>query len=510
MQSALRKQRSEKRQEAGIEALTTASRQYDYQTPEGRAGMRGSLRDHPEVLMELDKGLADLDWRQLQMASERAQAAKAQTDQYKTEVDIVSDAIQRISTSDPKTRAWAYPAVLSGLKRQGIKAAETLPPEWDDGAMMQFIDRKKQLDVELADLDLVTKRLAKTAAEKKADYDAATAERAARDQEIQESGGDAVFAAFQDRAEELGLDRWQDIPVGDRRRIRKEVATISRVEPEPSFEKQTYEDFIQDPKLTAKYGTSRTGFEQWQSDLVKERQQSMVVFRDERQNTIAQLPGDYGNALKRAVSGITSPTRRNFIIKTANSMADDPDELASYIRDTTIAGSGAIEGRQVTARTDAIGALTAIDAMLDELAAAGVDTNILTGTVEDVARKFGTSTDPRLVEIGARMQRALSAYTLAVSGVQFSESEAKRYEQLFPNYRNTMPVNKATIRGVRGAMEMEDRNFWERKLGKNGAALVVGIGGGGGGSGSTDTTTPPATDVNLDTVLDQFFPRPAQ
>jgi hypothetical protein len=137
-------------------------------------------------------------------------------------------------------------------------------------------------------------------------------------------------------------------------------------------------------------------------------------------------------------------------------------------------------------------ALADVEKGLNELKAAGVSTDFFTGSAEDVMNKLGTSNDPRLKRLGIRLNTMLSNYTRAMSGVQFSEEEAKRYKQMFPNYKNTFVVNIAQIQGLRDDMQANDRTYWEQKLGPEGARLV-GVPAGSFTLSGTGETTPAST-----------------
>jgi hypothetical protein len=72
-----------------------------------------------------------------------------------------------------------------------------------------------------------------------------------------------------------------------------------------------------------------------------------------------------------------------------------------------------------------------------------------------------------------------------MTGVQFSYAEGQQYENMFPNYRSTLPLNEARIDGLMRGMKTRDKAFWEQKLGVEGAKLFMAIEeNGGGASGS--------------------------
>lgn len=207
----------------------------------------------------------------------------------------------------------------------------------------------------------------------------------------------------------------------------------------------------------------------------------------------SDMPSDWRTAVERAILMVPS-VRRAPTLSLANRLWSEgrQDELASVVAQAALEGEDVGTQTRVQGRADTVSALEEARRIIQELNASGVDTGLLTGAAEDVARRLGTSTDPRLVEFGTRMDRALNAYTLGMSGVQFSEREAQMYARMFPNYRQSMPVNLASINGLIGAMQVEQENFWNNKLGPSGAQLI-GVGQprqqpGGSSSGTVPMT----------------------
>lgn len=201
-------------------------------------------------------------------------------------------------------------------------------------------------------------------------------------------------------------------------------------------------------------------------------------------NAAQELPKEWRNVVTRAIPRNTPAQARLATIQEASDYlaSGDTEGLKSRIRQLAIEGENVSTQAQVEGRADAMNAMREAVDLMGEMQREGIPTNILSGTWEDIMRKLGTTSHPKRVEFNSRMQRALSAYTLAMSGVQFSENEAKRYLQLFPNYSNTMPVNAALTNSLLKAMETEDRRFWTQKLGPDGAKLV----------GAVGTTPPPS------------------
>ena len=191
--------------------------------------------------------------------------------------------------------------------------------------------------------------------------------------------------------------------------------------------------------------------------------------------TDPDMPSLYRNAIDRSIMSIPA-VRRGTVVQLANRLFAEGnlDELKSTIKQAAIEGENVDTKNQVRGREATMAALADTKLMLQELKAKGVPTNWFSGTAEDLARKLGTSTNPEYVRLSTRLMDTLITYRRAATGVQFSQKETEQYAQMFPNYKQTLPVNLATIDGMLRAIKTNDRVFWEQKLGKDGADLVVG------------------------------------
>ncbi len=188
------------------------------------------------------------------------------------------------------------------------------------------------------------------------------------------------------------------------------------------------------------------------------------------------MPAEYQNALERAVMSVPD-RRRGSVIQHANDLwaAGNKQELGEVIRQAALEGENIDTKNQVRGRMAMVAALDDAKSMIKELQAAGVPTGWLTGNMEDLARKLGTSTNPKYVAFKNRLMDTLIQYRRAATGVAFSERESRDYKSMLPNYSQDLPVNLATIDGLQRAMETNDRVYWENKLGPGGAVLVGAI-----------------------------------
>lgn len=183
----------------------------------------------------------------------------------------------------------------------------------------------------------------------------------------------------------------------------------------------------------------------------------------------------------------SAPEHRRKFFDKALSRAENEEQRKDLYRKAVLSGEFADDKRQVDGRRETIEALKDLRKDLESMEKDGINTGFLTGTFEDVMRKIGKTTDPRFAKYKNKMKNTLVRYRRAATGVQFSPIESADYEQMFPNYRQEMPVNTAVIEGMLEAMDVYDRSYWEDRLGSAEAAdWIRGAAGGTGGRVSID------------------------
>lgn len=187
------------------------------------------------------------------------------------------------------------------------------------------------------------------------------------------------------------------------------------------------------------------------------------------------LTPQYRNALERVIGNIPA-NRRGPKVAHAERLLNEQNEteLKDFIRLNAIESEGMETRNQITGRQATIASLNDTTAILRELKAKGADTGWFTGTAEDLYRKMGKTTNPELVALRNRLAGTLINYRKAATGSGFGQQEGEAYEKMFPNYKNDLPVNEALINGLMREMRTYDGAYWEHKLGKDGAALIIG------------------------------------
>jgi hypothetical protein len=83
---------------------------------------------------------------------------------------------------------------------------------------------------------------------------------------------------------------------------------------------------------------------------------------------------------------------------------------------------------------------------------AGGNTNILTGTQDQIQTKLGVlMTDPKYASLAVQLDTAYQNYRLMLTGANFSSAEASAYASVLPQKGNTFALNQAKIEGARAA-----------------------------------------------------------
>ena len=194
------------------------------------------------------------------------------------------------------------------------------------------------------------------------------------------------------------------------------------------------------------------------------------------------------NAVSQA-RGIDNKNSQIAAMKTAieaDTAAGDPNR-PSFKRAMRLAAAenlpAATERVRVNQRSEMLNASRAMQDALTKLKARGVNTNILTGSVESVARALGTTTDPELVSLRNELMLQLQAYMNAVTGASYTDKEHARFVSMFPNWQNQNAVNQALLAGLINAHTRQDWEFWSNKFGDEGAEFLGAKRPGGGNQG---------------------------
>ena len=173
------------------------------------------------------------------------------------------------------------------------------------------------------------------------------------------------------------------------------------------------------------------------------------------------------DVLRNVVAGAPKH-EREFIIEQHNALLNEGriEDAKNYLAHVAASTAGQTSFRQFEGRQAIINTLNDIESMLDSYIDAGGSIGRGTVAIENIASRFGRTTDPELVRMENRINAAVVAYTNAVAGAQFSEAEAERYQALFPSIGNKMSVNRPKIDALRSQVQVNQDQFLANRVGQ--------------------------------------------
>lgn len=173
----------------------------------------------------------------------------------------------------------------------------------------------------------------------------------------------------------------------------------------------------------------------------------------------------YGSAMKFAMSQASEGQRIAYGQLFSEELASgNVDKVRSLILNTALDTSDATTQQKYRGMINTIDGLSNLARLIQKAADDGVNTSLLTGSLEDVERKIGKTTDPRLVELKSYTNSLLFSYRNALSGAAFSFKEGEMYAELFPNYWNDTKVNQTLVSSLTSSLSSQVDTFFRQKL----------------------------------------------
>lgn len=109
---------------------------------------------------------------------------------------------------------------------------------------------------------------------------------------------------------------------------------------------------------------------------------------------------------------------------------------------------------------------------LQAYADAGGNTNILSGTEDNIQTKIGAlKTDPQYAALAVQLDSAYQNYRLMLTGANFSQAEASAYASVLPSKSNTLALNMAKIEGAQNAANSTIDGFVKAAVGQGGLEI---------------------------------------
>lgn len=166
----------------------------------------------------------------------------------------------------------------------------------------------------------------------------------------------------------------------------------------------------------------------------------------------------------------------------------DYTTAAQYLKTTAIANLPSTEQQKAFGRFQAVDALNEIKKDLVQFTNNGGNTDIFSGSIEDMYQSLGATSNPTLATIGNKIALSIVAYRNAVSGAAFTESEAKTYEKIFPSIGKVPELNYAKIQSLTDTLNLNNKSIFEQVLGPSNYDKIM--------SGLTSADQNPTTDIS--------------
>lgn len=164
-------------------------------------------------------------------------------------------------------------------------------------------------------------------------------------------------------------------------------------------------------------------------------------------------------------SSLTKTQKEDFqdTIKDAISNSN-PQEAFSFIK-TTLKDKMNTDTKKSTQATELLlQHAQEIEDLYNKYVEKGWETSWLSGTYENFLNKFWKTSDPDLLELYNKIQRAIMTFRHDISGAAFTESEWKQYEQVFPNIKDTMEVFMTKVKSIKDLAREDNEYYYDSTL----------------------------------------------
>ena len=180
------------------------------------------------------------------------------------------------------------------------------------------------------------------------------------------------------------------------------------------------------------------------------------------------------NSFGRVFANLTTDQKAEYIdamnaLKRQGAGANQHKEL---LYGAAILGEDVTTKNQLRGRYATVRALQDTLELLNDMESAGIPPGFMRGSLEDIYRSIGRTTNTAYPMLKSRIGAMVIQYRRAATGVQFGIQEKKDYEELMPGYNSNMQVNRGAIRGLIRSMNVHNRAFWENAIGRTNAPVM--------------------------------------
>jgi len=144
----------------------------------------------------------------------------------------------------------------------------------------------------------------------------------------------------------------------------------------------------------------------------------------------------------------------------------DIEDVKSLLKKTARDSAGAEDAKAINGKERTLKFLGEIQDDLNTLEINGVNTNIFSGTLEDINAKIGRVNNPELRKVATKIKTAIQNYRKSLSGSAFSVPEAAEYKDIFPSIGRTSNFNTANIQALQEVMRGDLDTFYSLSMGE--------------------------------------------
>jgi len=138
----------------------------------------------------------------------------------------------------------------------------------------------------------------------------------------------------------------------------------------------------------------------------------------------------------------------------------DDQGLAYYLRTTAADQIPTAAVRQkYTQNIEILKGLDRISIAMDAAEAAGIDTNMFSGSAQSIRNKVGELGSPELVDIAQQVLNARDLMTRDRTGAALSNNEEKFYKKMFPSIFNKAELNKQILSNLRTSIQSSTDSY---------------------------------------------------
>lgn len=179
------------------------------------------------------------------------------------------------------------------------------------------------------------------------------------------------------------------------------------------------------------------------------------------------LSGDIRNAAQRVLSGESNAIAERGLDSLDDYVSNgDIDGAKDWLKGMARDKAGVERRRMIEEKERTVEFLGEITDDLKVLEGNGINTNIFSGTAEDIAAKIGTVREPELRRIATKIEAAIQNYRRGMTGAAFNALEDKGYRSIFPSIGKTANFNTQQIKALEEIFSGDLDSFYSLYMGK--------------------------------------------